>query len=147
MDKFVYGWVWWKFKTLFIKYRFLEVLYWLSEINLIETNVFFSSVFNIMVFQSESLVLRIKTVKNDIFHLIQVWTVRYQSVHSVDTVNRLTHIYAQMCPCQIPKIWKPLTWTVHDGPEQIADTEYWPSKSSVADESFIPCFLCFLGLI
>ena len=94
-----------------IKYRFLEVLYWLSEINLIETNVFFSSVFNIMVFQSESLVLRIKTVKNDIFHLIQVWTVRYQSVHSVDTVNRLTHIYAQMCPCQIPKIWKPLTWT------------------------------------
>ena len=58
-----------KFKTPFIKYRFLEVLCWLSEINLIETNVFFSSVFNIKVFQSESLVLRIK---NDIFHLIRV---------------------------------------------------------------------------
>ena len=45
-----------KFKTLLIKYRFSEVLYWVSEINLIETNVFISSVFNIKAFESENLV-------------------------------------------------------------------------------------------
>ena len=45
-----------KFKTLLIKYRFSEVLYWVSQINLIETNVFISSVFNIKVFDSENLV-------------------------------------------------------------------------------------------
>ena len=45
-----------KFKTLLIKYRFSEVLYWVSVINLIETNVFISSVFNIKVFESENLV-------------------------------------------------------------------------------------------
>ena len=45
-----------KFKTLLIKYRFSEVLYWASVINLIETNVFISSVFNIKVFESENFV-------------------------------------------------------------------------------------------
>ena len=45
-----------KLKTLLIKNRFSEVLYWVSEINLIATNVFVSSVFNIKAFESENLV-------------------------------------------------------------------------------------------
>ena len=45
-----------KLKTLLIKNRFSEVLYWVSEINLIATNVFVSSVFNIKALESENLV-------------------------------------------------------------------------------------------